>query len=120
MSSRPRKWRFRLRHIIEAISKIRDYTQGMTLEQFCVNYMVQDAVIRNFEVIGEAARYVPPEVEESHPEVAWGRMRAMRNILAHEYDNVDLAVVWDAIQHDLPPLVPLLQAVLDADDLPEG
>ncbi|MBI2918413.1 MAG: DUF86 domain-containing protein [Chloroflexi bacterium] len=119
MSSRPRVWRLRLRHIMEAAAKIRGYSEGMTFEQFSAASMVVDAVIRNLEVIGEAARHIPLDVEEAYPQVPWADMRAMRNILAHEYESVDLSVVWDTIRNDLPPLVPLLQAVLEANDLPD-
>ena len=69
-------------------------------------------MIRNFEIMGEAARHVPPEVEAHHPQVPWHQMRAMRNELVHGYFGVNLAIAWDAIHNDLAPIVPLLVAVL--------
>lgn len=63
--------------------------------------------------MGEAARHVPPEVEARNPQVPWHQMGAMRNELVHGYFGVNLPIVWDAIHNDLPPLAPLLQAVLE-------
>ena len=115
MSSRPRRWRFRLRHIIDAIEKIHDYVGGMSLEAFLADSKTSDATLRNLEIIGEAARLVPEQIASRHQQVPWAEMRAMRNIVAHEYDRVNLQTIWDTIQNDLPPLVPLLQQVLEQD-----
>ena len=65
-----RNWRMRVEDILEGIRKIRDYTQGMTYEQFSADTKTVDAVIRNLEIIGEAAGYVPLEIQEKHPELA--------------------------------------------------
>ncbi|MDO8636299.1 MAG: DUF86 domain-containing protein [Dehalococcoidia bacterium] len=119
MSSKRRKWKFRLRHIIEAIGRISSYIWGMNFEQFKADPKTVDAVIRNFLIIGEAARHIPPEVERDHTQAPWGRMRAMRNILVHEYESIDLKIVWDTAKSDLPLVVPLLQAVLESKDYPE-
>ncbi len=81
MSSEKRKWKFRLRHIIEAISRIEQYTDGISSEQFSADPKTFDAVVRNLIIIGEAARQVPPEVEIEFPELPWAEMRALRNIL---------------------------------------
>ena len=70
-------------------------------------------MIRNFEIIGEAARYVPLHIETDYPQVPWRQTRAMRNELIHGYFSIDLAIIWDSIQQDLPPLVPMLQQVLE-------
>ena len=113
MSSRPRRWRFRLRHIIEAVEKIQNYAGGMSLEEFLADSKTSDATLRNLEIIGEAARLVPEQVANRHQQVPWAEMRAMRNIVAHEYDRVNLHTIWDSIQNDLPPLVSLPQQVLE-------
>jgi len=83
------------------------------LEEFLTDSKSSDAVLRNLEVIGEAARLVPEEVAASNNRVPWADMRAMRNIVAHEYDLVNLHTIWETIQNDLPPLIPLLQQVLE-------
>ena len=71
-----------------------------------------DAVIRNLEIIGEAAGYIPLEIQENHPELAWLEMRGMRNIMAHEYFGVSLPIIWRAIEFDLTPLADGLTQLL--------
>ncbi|MBN1189275.1 MAG: DUF86 domain-containing protein [Dehalococcoidales bacterium] len=112
MSSSKRKWKFRLRHIIEAIQRIKQYTDGISFEQFAADIKTFDAVVRNLTIIGEAARQIPTEIEGAFPEVPWAEMRALRNILTHEYDRVDIRIIWDTVQNDLPPLVPLMEKIL--------
>jgi uncharacterized protein with HEPN domain len=112
VSSSKRKWKFRLRHIIEAIGKIEQYTAEISFEKFAADSKTFDAVIRNLTIIGEAARQVPSEIETAFPQVPWAEMRAVRNILTHEYDRVDARIIWDTICNDLPPLVPMLDQVL--------
>ncbi len=109
----PRDWTLRVEDIIDAIIKIQRYTAGMTRDQFYANELVQDAVIRNFTVIGEAARHVPPEVENLYPDVPWARMRGMRNLVVHEYSGVDPRIVWDTSEEDLPPLVQMLKNIVE-------
>ncbi len=113
MSSKPRRWKFRLRHIIEAVEKVRSYVEGMSLEEFLADSKTSDAVLRNLEIIGEAARLVPEEVTIRYNLVPWADMRAVRNVVAHEYDRVDLGTIWGTVHNDLPPLVPLLEQVLE-------
>ena len=113
MSSRPRRWRFRLLHIIEAVERIQGYVQGMYLEEFLADSRTSDATLRNLEIIGEAARLVPEHVTLRHEQVPWADLRAMRNIVAQEYNRVNLRTIWDAIHNDLPPLVPLLLQLLE-------
>lgn len=96
-----------LGHILEAIDRIERYTAGMTAATFAQNQLVQDAVIRNFEIIGEASRNIRqefPEFSESHPGLPLDSAYGMRNALAHGYFAVDLAVVWNTIGKDLPEL----------------
>jgi len=102
----------RLRDIIDAITKIDRYTQGMTLTAFSVDDRTIDAVVRNLIVLGEASRHIPKEVEERHPEVPWDKMRGIRNVVVHEYFGVDGEILWETARHDLPPLLPLLERVL--------
>jgi uncharacterized protein with HEPN domain len=71
-----------------------------------------DAVQRNFTVIGEAVRQIPPAIQGKHPEIPWAQMQGMRNILVHEYDAVKLDVIWRTIQNNLPPLVKPLRKLV--------
>ena len=96
-----------LRHILEAINNIVDYTAGLELAGFMADRKTQDAVVRNLEVIGEACNNVTknhPDFAAQHATVPWGFAYEMRNALAHGYFNVDLAIVWQTIQSDLPAL----------------
>ena len=72
--------------------------------------------MRNLEIIGEATPLVPEEVTNRNSCVPWADMRAMRNVVAHEYDRVNLLTIWGTVQNDLPPLAPLLQQVLEMEE----
>jgi len=108
-----RAWRFRLEHIIAAIDRILRYTDGSSLAAFRQDERTMDAVVRNFEIIGEASRHVPPDVRERYPEVPWSLMERMRHVLAHDYDIVDPEIVWLTIEQDIKPVRASVQAVLD-------
>ena len=109
-------WRVRIEDILEAIERIKRYTANMTEDQFVSDDRTVDAVIRNLEVVGEAAKRVPPAIVERHPEIPWSRMIEMRNILVHEYHSVDPSIVFDSARHDIPPLVGPLRAILHNGD----
>jgi uncharacterized protein with HEPN domain len=108
-----REWRLRIEDMLSSIGKIERYTEGMTFEEFQQDDKTVDAVIRNFQIIGEAARHVPEEIVTGYPVLPWAPMRGMRNIVIHEYGSVRLATIWNTLQHDLPPLVPHLRRILD-------
>ena len=96
-----------VQHILQAIGNIQDYTAGMDMAAFMAYRKTSDAVIRNLEVIGKASNNIAknhPDFATRHPEVPWGFAYEMRNALAHGYFTVDLAIVWQTIQHDLPAL----------------
>ena len=96
-----------LGHILEAIQKFKEYTRGMSEEKFGSDEKTQDAVIRNFEIIGEACQNVKreyPSVVANYPGVLWEEAYEMRNILAHAYFKVDVRIVWETIQKDLVKL----------------
>ena len=103
---------FRIRHIVEAIERIRQFTAGMDEPGFAGDQKTKDAVVRNFQVIGEAARHVPKEIQSSHPDIPWSVMIGMRHVLVHDYDTVDISTLWLTVQQDLPPLVPKLRRLL--------
>jgi uncharacterized protein with HEPN domain len=107
-----RDWRLHLEDILEAIGKIERYSAGMDFEQFQADEKTADAVVRNLEIIGEASRHIPREVQERNPNIPWDKMRGIRNVLVHEYFRVSLPIIWQTLKEDLPPLVPLLSEVL--------
>ena len=96
-----------LQHILEAVGNIQEYTADMNLADFLADRRTCDAVIRNLEVIGEACNNVAknhPDFAAQHATVPWGFAYEMRNALAHGYFTVDLTIVWQTIQNDLPAL----------------
>ena len=101
-----------VQHILKAIGRAQEYTRGMTKEAFMENTLVQDAVVRQFEVIGEAAKKVSQEFRQQHAAIPWSFMAKMRDILIHHYWDVDLHVVWVTLHRDIPGLVPLLRSAL--------
>lgn len=111
-----RDWKMRVDDILACIQKIEAYTHDLTYEQFSVDNKTIDAVIRNLEIIGEAAGHIPLEIQEKYPEVAWLEMRGMRNIMAHEYFGLSLPIIWRAIEHDLQPLGRDLQMILQKEE----
>ncbi|HTD56056.1 MAG TPA: DUF86 domain-containing protein [Silvibacterium sp.] len=96
-----------LRHILEAISRIEQYTSDFNEVSFSENRMVQDAVIRNLEILGEASRNIwisDPDFETHYAQIPLREIYNMRNQVSHGYFSVDLDIVWTAIQNDLPKL----------------
>lgn len=109
----PRSWRLRVEDILTAIGRIQSYTSDMTFESFCADDKTVDAVARNIEIVGEASRHIPTDVQNRYPALPWTDMRGLRNIAAHEYFQLDLSILWDTVQKDLPPLLPLLKEILE-------
>ena len=114
MKSDPQRLSDYLAHILEAIERIERYTEDMDEVGFFGNPMAQDAVIRNFEIIGEASNNIAkryPEFATSHPELPLAFAYGMRNTIAHGYFKVDLEIVWKTISSDLPALYALVREV---------
>lgn len=105
-----------LRHILEAIDRVAGYVDGLSEADFESSALVQDAVIRNLEIIGEASRRVEvgyADWARSHPELPLASAYQMRNAIAHGYFSVDLHLVWATIIDDLPPLRTSVERSLD-------
>lgn len=100
-----------LEHILEAITKIESFTKGISRFDFDHNVMIQDAIIRNIEIISEATKKISNEFTQSHQEIPWSEMAGMRNKLIHDYMDVDLDVVWKTIEVDLPLLKELISNI---------
>jgi len=98
--------------MLEAIDKVERYTAGLSFAQFESNDLVVDAVIRNLEVIGEAAKYIPSHLRDRHDAVDWARVVGFRNIVIHAYFDVDVEIVWTIATQRLGELRTVLQQMV--------
>jgi uncharacterized protein with HEPN domain len=105
-----------LRHMLDAVERIGRYLEGVDLEGFGADEMLQDAVIRQLEILGEAASRVDQEYRSSTPQIPWSKVISTRNRLIHGYLSVDMEIVYRTATHHVPRLRPsLAQAVGDPD-----
>ena len=93
-----------LADIKDSAARIEEYVAGMSLEDFRADRKTIDAVVRNFEIIGEASRNVPEDWRNRYPDLDWKAMAGMRNYLAHEYFGISLEIIWKTIKERLPEL----------------
>jgi uncharacterized protein with HEPN domain len=108
----PRDSRLFVADIIDAIETIDGFVSGLSEVELLGDRLRVDAVLKNLVVIGEAAGRMPDSVTQAHPEIPWSLMRAMRNVIIHEYFGVDQHDVWVTITGDLEPLLEPLRALL--------
>jgi uncharacterized protein with HEPN domain len=100
-----------LSDILQAALAILRFTEGVTKEEFLANEEKYEAVNRKFEIMGEAARHLSPEARNLFPEIPWRLVSAMRNLLIHDYADVDLEIVWSTVQNDIPRMISLLESI---------
>lgn len=100
-----RDFRLYLADIIDSGTAILEYIQGTSFSDFSHDRKTYSAVIREFEIIGEAVGKLPDDIKQKRPEVAWQDIKDFRNLLIHEYFGIDLEIIWQVIQHDLPLLL---------------
>ncbi len=106
----------RLQHILDAIATIKEYVQNVNQDQFFKNSMIQDACIRQLQIIGEASNKISKELQESHDTVPWREIIGLRIIVIHKYFGIDENVIWDVIQNDLIPLEDLVKEIIEGID----
>jgi len=103
MSEQKRDFLLFLEDVLTSIEKIERYTKDAAFDDFSVNEMAVDAVLRNFEIIGEAVKKIPEELKNRYPDVAWKEAAGFRDVLIHEYFGLDLEAVWDTLRTNIPP-----------------
>jgi len=101
-----------IKHILEEITDIQKFIKNSTEKDFTVNPMMQKAVIRSIEIIGEAAKNITQSFQKHHPQIPWRKITGMRNKLIHDYFEIDLALVWQVATKDLKPLKKQFQSHL--------
>lgn len=97
--------------IVNSIKNIEDYIKGMSFSEFTHDRKTIDAVVRNIEIIGQAARNIPQEVTAEYPALPWKEMVSMRNKVLHEYFGIDMEILWKTIKEDLPNLKEKIKAI---------
>ncbi|YCO46470.1 DUF86 domain-containing protein [Thermosynechococcus sp. FA-CM-4201] len=107
-----RELRERLQDIVDEIDEIQVMVADLKFEEFCQDRRTVKAVLYSLAVIGEAAASLLPEAAELYPQIPWRQMRGMRNITIHEYFQVDLSIVWETVQSDLPALYSSLKELI--------
>jgi uncharacterized protein with HEPN domain len=98
-------------HILDCIRKISEFSNGLSLKEFKTNDLVQDAIIRNIEVIGEASKKISQDTKQTCYKIPWKEMSGMRDKLIHDYLGVDVDVVWKTIKEDIPSLEKLINEI---------
>lgn len=102
----------RLNHIIEAIDRIKRFTGEMDYEAFSKDEVAQFAIIKNFEIIGEAAYHLTDEIKRENPDVEWKKIMAFRHILVHDYYKINLEIVWKARENKIDELRKQIKRIL--------
>jgi uncharacterized protein with HEPN domain len=108
-----RSWQERIEEILICAHNIKDFTAGMSLEDFLDDPRTVRAVAYEFTTIGEAARVIPADIQERYPDVPWGKMQGIRNVLVHKYFRLDEEILWKAALEDIPPLIEALEKLAD-------
>jgi len=99
-----RDYKLYIEDILEAAKRIERYTKGLTIKKLKKDTLILDGIVRNLEIIGEAAKNIPAQVKEKYPNIEWKKIAGLRNILAHEYFAVDIDILWDIVDDKIPVL----------------
>lgn len=98
--------------ILDAIRRIESYTTGIEKEVFLENLMMQDAVMHQIEIVGEASNSISEKFREKHSQLPWLQMRAIRNRIVHDYRGINLHIIWDTVHNDLPALKEMVLQII--------
>ena len=111
---RKRDYKLFIKDIVDAMEHIEEFTGDMALDELEADEKTSSAVIRKFEVIGEAAKYMPNKVKDNHKDIQWKSMAGMRDRLIHAYFGIDYNLVWAAVKTEIPKLKPKLKKLLSS------
>lgn len=103
-----------LRHILDAIEQIESYLDGISVDQFQKTKLIQDGVLRQLEIMGEASRYLSDDIRQDHPEVPWRQIVGLRNRVIHAYFSVNTEIIWEITQDDLPSIKGNVTSILES------
>jgi uncharacterized protein with HEPN domain len=104
-----------LQDMMESSNKILSYTKGFDLDKFLSDDKTADAVVRNFEIIGEAANRIDPDFKLDNPQIDWRKLRGFRNRIVHDYFGIDYNIVWSIIENDIDELIFQLEKLISSD-----
>jgi len=107
-----RDYKLFMEDILASIRKIKDYTSGMSQKDLNEDQKTLDAVVRNFEIIGEAIKILPPSIHQQRPEIEWKKVAAFGDVLIQNYFGIDMAILWDIIHNELPVLERNVESIL--------
>ena len=110
----PRDYRLYLDDMLEAIDRVHRYVGDRTFEDLAQDELRIDGVVRNLELLGEAAKHLPHDLRDRHPAVPWRALTGLRDILAHQYFSLNLPILWDLIHNELPQVSSALKAIAEA------
>ena len=102
-----------LEDMLTSMLRIEEYTGDMEFRKFIMSRMVVDAIIRNFEIIGEASKNVPVEIKNKYPEIPWKKMYGLKNSIAHEYFGIDYEMIWEISKNNLPQNATDLRKIIE-------
>ena len=120
MSPIKREFILYLEDMSQSMQRIEEYLGDIDFKKFKMSYMVVDAIIRNFEIIGEASKNIPTEIKEKYPEIPWRKMYGLRNLIAHEYFGVDYEMIWEIAKNNLPQNQTDLLKIIDKEKAQGG
>jgi len=103
---------FYIENILQSINRIKLYISGKDYTAFVDDFIIQDAVVRQLEIIGEATKRISKDFRNDNPEIPWADMAGMRDILIHDYIDVDLNIVWKTASESIPKLQALLEKLV--------
>jgi uncharacterized protein with HEPN domain len=113
MKKKDRTYRLFLEDMLLSMNRVAEYINGLSFIEFKHDYKTVDAVIRNFEVIGEASKNLPKEIKDKYPMVPWEEMYLMRNKISHEYFGIDYEILWDIASNYLPENKSQIEEILE-------